>query len=207
MLGCDRMANNVPGNYYDKYHSKNPIARTLMNGFYRELNHNLDKVKFQRVLDAGCGEGEITNLIDNKFNDLKELKGMELESETIEEANKRFPNLDISQGSIYELPFSNDTFDLVVTCEVLEHLDNPLKGLEEIIRVSSKYILVSVPREPIWRICNVLRGKYIKGLGNTPGHIQHWSKQEFISFIEKRADIINISSPFPWTMILAEVKK
>lgn len=201
------MYKNIPGNYFDKYHTKNPIARTLMNGFYRELNQNLDRIEFKRVLDAGCGEGEITNLINNKFNDLKELKGMELEAETVVEANKRFPQLDISQGSIYELPFSNDTFDLVVTCEVLEHLDNPLKGLEELIRVSSKYILVSVPREPIWRVCNVLRGKYIMELGNTPGHIQHWSKQEFISFIEKRADIINISSPFPWTMILAEVRK
>lgn len=166
------MTNNVPGNYYDKYHTKNPIARALMKGFYDSLNNSLDKVKFQRVLDAGCGEGEITNLISTKFNDLKELKGLELEEETVAEANKRFPYLDIYQGSIYELPFSNDTFDLVVTCEVLEHLDNPLKGLEEIIRVSSKYILVSVPREPIWRICNVLRGKYIKDLGNTPGHIQ-----------------------------------
>jgi ubiquinone/menaquinone biosynthesis C-methylase UbiE len=201
------MANNVPGNFYDKYNTKNPIARTLMNGFYRELNRNLNQINFQSVLDAGCGEGEITNLINNKYNDLKQLKGLELEEETVLEANKRFPHLDISQGSIYELPFLEDTFDLVVTCEVLEHLDNPLKGLEEITRVSCKYILVSVPREPVWRICNVLRGKYIKDLGNTPGHIQHWSKKEFISFIGRYADIINISSPFPWTMILAEVRK
>jgi ubiquinone/menaquinone biosynthesis C-methylase UbiE len=201
------VAKNVPGNYYNKYHTKNPIARTLMNGFYNSLDNFLGDIQVESILDAGCGEGEITNLINMNYNNIKKLQGIELESEVVEEANIRFPELDITQGSIYNLPFPNNSFDLVVTCEVLEHLDNPSKGIEEIIRVSDRYILVSVPQEPIWRICNLLRGKYVRNLGNTPGHIQHWSKQKFISFINEYAHVISVASPFPWTMILAEVRK
>ncbi|MBP1157465.1 MULTISPECIES: class I SAM-dependent methyltransferase [unclassified Paenibacillus] len=200
------MNENVPGNYYDKYHTKNPIARYLMNGFLSSLDNCLDMIDVSSVLDAGCGEGEITNFVNNKFNNLRSLKGIELEPVTVDEANKRFPHLDITQGSIYELPFEDNAFDLVIACEVLEHLENPQRALDEIIRVSNKYILVSVPREPIWRICNMLRGKYITDLGNTPGHIQHWSKKQFISLIQSNSDILKRNSPFPWTMILAQIK-
>jgi ubiquinone/menaquinone biosynthesis C-methylase UbiE len=201
------MNKNVPGNYYDKYHTKNPIAKILMNGFQDSLDKLLNKVEFSTVLDAGCGEGEITNHINNNYKNIHKLKGIELEAEVVQEAAKRFPYLDITQGSIYNLPFSSDSFELVITCEVLEHLDNPSRGIEEIIRVSSRYILVSVPREPIWRVCNLLRGKYINSLGNTPGHLQHWSKEKFISFVSQHARVIDVLSPFPWTMILAEVRK
>ena len=45
------------------------------------------------------------------------------------------------------------------------------------------FILLSVPKEPIWRICNMARGKYWKDLGNTPGHIQHWTKKKFCRMV------------------------
>ncbi|MMZ50430.1 putative S-adenosylmethionine-dependent methyltransferase [compost metagenome] len=200
-----KMNINVPGNYYDKYHTKNPIARLLMNGFFSKIHKNLSEIHVTSVLDAGCGEGELTNFINRKFDGIKIIKGIELEMVTVSEANERFPHLDISQGSIYELPFRDNSFDLVIACEVFEHLEDPLKALDEIMRVSRKYILVSVPREPVWRACNMMRGKYIRYLGNTPGHIQHWSKNEFVSFIRNNSEILSTESPFPWTMILAEI--
>lgn len=200
------MTSNVPGNYYDKYHTKNPISRYLMNGFLSSFDDCLSQIKIDSVLEAGCGEGELTNFVNNKYPDLEKLSGIELETVTVHEANKRFPHLDIKQGSIYELPFENDSFDLVIACEVLEHLDDPLAALDEICRVSSKYILVSVPREPIWRFCNMLRGKYLKDFGNTPGHIQHWSKRRFTTMIQTKGDILTVRFPFPWSMALLEIK-
>lgn len=198
------MIENVPGNYYDKYHTKNPIARMLMNGFLSEFDKCLDQLSPTSVLEAGCGEGELTNFVYSKYSNMKNIKGIELEDVTVAEANKRFPHLDIEQGSIYTLPFEDNSFDLVIACEVFEHLEQPQKALAEIMRVSRRHILVSVPREPIWRICNMARGKYIKDLGNTPGHIQHWSKRSFVSMIGLETNIILKRSPFPWTMILAE---
>ena len=60
---------NVSGNYYDKYHTKNPLARYLMNGFFSGFDHCLNNVEVNSVLEAGCGEGELTNFIHNKFWD------------------------------------------------------------------------------------------------------------------------------------------
>ena len=50
-------------------------------------------------------------------------------------------------------------------------------SLAEIRRVTTSHALLSVPREPIWRMLNFLRGKYWSSGGNTPGHLQHWSRR------------------------------
>lgn len=83
-------------------------------------------------------------------------------------------------------------------------MEEPEKALREVLRISRKYILVSVPNEPIWRVLNMARGKYLKYFGNTPGHIQHWTPWTFRNFIARHANIIAVKHPFPWTMILAE---
>ena len=38
-----------------------------------------------------------------------------------------------------------------------------------------------VPREPVWRVLNVARGRYVRWLGNPPGHIQHFSRAAFLA--------------------------
>jgi len=85
----------------------------------------------------------------------------------------------------------------VVCCEVLEHLENPQQGLKEIKRISQNSI-VSVPIEPWWRILNLIRLKYLKDLGNTPGHINHWSVAKFNKFLKQKLKVKNTKIPFPW---------
>ena len=72
-------------------------------------------------------------------------------------------------------------------------------------RVASGYLLVSVPHEPLWRGLNVARGAYVKDLGNTPGHINHWTKRGFVAMLARHGDVIEARSPFPWTMLLVRV--
>ena len=74
--------------------------------------------------------------------------------------------------------------------------------LDEMSRVASRKILVSVPREPIWRILNMARGAYIKDLGNTPGHLNHWSKRSFVQMLKGYGRVDAVLTPFPWTMVL-----
>ena len=93
------------------------------------------------------------------------------------------------------------------TLEVLEHLDDPERALGEICRVSKRWVVCSVPREPVWRALNLMRLKYVGGLGNTPGHVNHWSKQGFTDFVSRRLDVRRRLSPFPWTMIVGEVRR
>ena len=90
--------------------------------------------------------------------------------------------------------------------EVVEHLKYVENVIKELERVGSKYILVSVPREPIWRILNMIRGKYWINFGNTPGHLNHWNSASFISMLKKYFKILKVFKPLPWTVVLMEIK-
>ena len=63
-------------------------------------------------------------------------------------------------------------------------------------------LLVSVPHEPLWRALNVARGAYLRELGNTPGHLNHWTRRGFVTLLARHGEVVEIRSPFPWTMLL-----
>ena len=95
-----------------------------------------------------------------------------------------------------------DAAELVVCCEVLEHVDDPVAGLETLAGLARPWLLVSVPREPLWRALNLARLKYVGELGNTPGHLNHWSRRGFLDFLAERVELVEVRSPLPWTMAL-----
>ena len=106
------------------------------------------------------------------------------------------------EASIYQLPYDKDEFDLVICCEVLEHLEDPTAGLAELARVTSSHAIVSTPWEPIWRLLNCGRGKYLSALGNTPGHIQHFTRGALKRLFKVEFNILQVETPLPWTMLL-----
>jgi 2-polyprenyl-3-methyl-5-hydroxy-6-metoxy-1,4-benzoquinol methylase len=103
------------------------------------------------------------------------------------------------------LSFGDDEFDLVAAIEVLEHVPDPRQTLTQMARVARRHVLVSVPREPLWRVLNVARGAYVRELGNTPGHLNHWSKAAFVRFVADHGEVLDVRSPHPWTMLLVRV--
>jgi 2-polyprenyl-3-methyl-5-hydroxy-6-metoxy-1,4-benzoquinol methylase len=127
-------------------------------------------------------------------------------AEVIEEARRRSRaagiEVDYRTAPISKLAPDRDAAELIVCCEVLEHLDDPEAGLETITRLARPWLLVSVPREPIWRALNLARGKYVRDLGNTPGHLGHWSRRAFVEFLRSRVEVVDVRSPVPWTMAL-----
>jgi hypothetical protein len=74
-------------------------------------------------------------------------------------------------------------------------------------RVAGRWLIVSVPREPLWRALNVARGAYLRELGNTPGHLNHWSRGAFVGLLGGYGQVVEIRSPFPWTMLLVRVSR
>lgn len=194
----------VIGNAYDKYNSQNPIVKWMMKGFAAALNEYVKKVTPQSIHEIGCGEGYwVLNWLKQGIN----AKGCDFSTHVIEIAKENALALGLSPSlfevrNIYELDAERDAADLIICCEVLEHLDNPQAGLKALARVAGGHLIVSVPREPIWRVLNVLRGKYLKTWGNTPGHLQHWSKKQFIHLLSEYFEVLETRSPFPWTMLL-----
>jgi len=109
--------------------------------------------------------------------------------------------------SIYDLVPETDGADLVVACEVLEHLEDPRAALKVLQKISQNHIILSVPREPLWRLLNMARGKYLAAWGNTPGHIQHWSRKDFIRLVSCWFEVLEVKSPTPWTMLFCSTRK
>lgn len=193
----------VGGNYFDKYRSRNPIHRMLMRGFLSSAKALLSHAEFDSVLEVGCGPGDLAARVLSPTCDYL---GIDIDASQIELAQQRYPHFAFARGSAYELPVESESRDLVIACEVLEHLDAPEKALAEIARVAKRWVLISVPWEPAWRILNVARGKYWTRFGNTPGHLQHFSRGAISSLIETQVELSQLRRPFPWTMFLGKRK-
>ena len=200
-------ATEVPtGNTFDKYGSQNPVVRRLMSGFHRTLDELWSQAAPSSVLDVGCGEGVLTVEWAERLGGGR-IVGIDLEDPKLraEWARRRRPNLEFRAEEATRLSFGDGEFELAAAIEVLEHVPDPEATLAEMARVASGHLLVSVPREPLWRGLNMARGAYWRELGNTPGHLNHWSKRGFVSLLSRYGDVVEARSPFPWTMLLVRV--
>jgi ubiquinone/menaquinone biosynthesis C-methylase UbiE len=196
----------VTGNTYDKYGSTNPVVRRLMATFERTLNELFVQADPRSLLDVGCGEGVLVHKWAQRLGD-RRVVGIDLDDPQLHAqwAQRTAPNLEYQVMKAENLPFADDEFDVATAIEVLEHVPDPAHTVAEMARVAGRWLIVSVPREPLWRGLNVARGAYLKQLGNTPGHVNHWSKRSFVKLLERHGEVVEARSPFPWTMLLVRV--
>jgi SAM-dependent methyltransferase len=206
------------GNTYDKYGSNNPVVKRLMAGFHSTLDDLWERAAPDSILDVGCGEGVLTAQWAERLGATQvgadaprgtggRVVGIDLDDPKLRaEWEKRArPNLEFRVEEATSLSFEDDSFDMACAIEVLEHVPDPEATLAEMARVARRHLLVSVPREPLWRGLNMARGAYLRDLGNTPGHVNHWSKRAFTSLLSRYGTVEQARSPFPWTMLLVRV--
>jgi 2-polyprenyl-3-methyl-5-hydroxy-6-metoxy-1,4-benzoquinol methylase len=198
----------VTGNTYDKYGSSNPVVRRLMAGFEGTLEELFTQADPQSLLDVGCGEGVLTQQWAQRLGEQRRVVGIDLDDPALhaEWAKRTVPNLEYRVMKAENLPFADDEFDAAAAIEVLEHVPDAEHTVAEMARVAKRWLLVSVPREPLWRALNMARGAYWKDLGNTPGHLNHWSKRSFVALLSRHGEVVEARSPFPWTMLLVRLR-
>ena len=210
---------DVPtGNTFDKYGSSNPVVKRLMSNFHGTLDELWERAAPSSVLDVGCGEGVLTSEWAERLAHTQvgadappgtagRIVGIDLDDPKLraEWAKRERPNLEFRAEEATRLSFADDEFDLAAAIEVLEHVPEPEATLAEMARVARSHLLVSVPREPLWRGLNMARGAYWRDLGNTPGHVNHWSKRGFVSLLSCIGTVEQVRSPFPWIMLLVRV--
>jgi SAM-dependent methyltransferase len=109
-------------------------------------------------------------------------------------------------ADLYGLDPERDGAELVVCCEVLEHLPDPGRALDILAGLARPHLIASVPREPLWRLLNLARGRYWRDLGNTPGHLQHWSSARFAEMLGSRLEVVEVRKPLPWAMALCRAR-
>jgi ubiquinone/menaquinone biosynthesis C-methylase UbiE len=196
----------VTGNTYDKYGSTNPVVRRLMAVFECTLDELLGQASPASLIDVGCGEGVLVHKWARRWPQAR-IVGIDLEAPDIQAgwASHQAPNLEYRVSKAERMPFSDGEFEAATAIEVLEHVPDPAHTVAEMARVAGRHLVVSVAREPLWRGLNMARGAYLRDLGNTPGHLNHWSKRSFVQLLSRHGEVVEARSPFPWTMLLVRV--
>jgi 2-polyprenyl-3-methyl-5-hydroxy-6-metoxy-1,4-benzoquinol methylase len=208
-----------------KHLNPNPVQRYLVRRFHRRIASLLKATGAKRILDSGCGEGFVISYLLWE-NDGLIITGIDCSLEAIEIARQMVPPVlskacpepfDFAQdklrrriergvlfnvGDLREMPYGDDSFDLVMCLEVLEHLPDPHRGLRELRRVTSAHCLVSVPHEPFFRATNFLRGRHVPAWGRDPEHLQHWTARQFRHLVKQYFEVERLVYSFPWVIVL-----
>lgn len=201
----NKTSNNIVGNYFNKYQSNHFLYRRLVRNYRLTLHSLIQELQVNNCLEIGSGEGYIVDYLLDIKPDIQ-IVGSDIEYSMVRHAKLRCLSSDWCVAIGDNLPFGSDTYDLVLACEVMEHVINPINVIRELHRVSRKYVVISVPYEPFWRILNMIRLKYLRNFGNTPGHINHWSKKSIINLVNAYFEPINLRISFPWIFVQAEKK-
>jgi 2-polyprenyl-3-methyl-5-hydroxy-6-metoxy-1,4-benzoquinol methylase len=195
------------GNVYDKYGTSNPVARRLMAGFMAQLDELVERTGATEAHEVGCGEGELAIRLARRGI---RVRGTDAFPQVLDEARTRADaagvEIDFEATPVEQLEPARHGAELIVCCEVLEHLEDPERALDVLAGLARPWLIASVPREPLWRGLNLARLSYVGELGNTPGHLNHWSKREFVRFLTRRFEVVEVRSPTPWTMVLCRVQ-
>lgn len=195
------------GNVYPKYTTRNPIARLLVDRFLAALSDLAGRTGARELHEVGCGEGFLsTMLVEQGFA----VRGSDLCPDAIAIARGRSAETGrpaaFRVADLYHLAPQRDGAELVVCCEVLEHVPDPARALRILAGLARPYLIVSVPREPLWRVLNLARGRYWRALGNTPGHLQHWSTSGFLGLLADHVEVLEVRVPIPWTIALCRAR-
>jgi len=127
-----------------------------------------------KVLDAGCGEGRMLRLLAEKGY---QVVGMDLSRESLLRAQKQNPNAPLVLSDLESLPFSPESFDGVISGEVLEHLEDDERAVQEFHRVLKKggIAIITVPAHPeLWSLDD-----------QWSGHKRRYKKEELEKLFEK----------------------
>lgn len=198
------MSKIVTGNHQPKYGAQgtNPLIGALSANFVRQVERMVGRLPAvpTTILDVGCAEGTMAHRLAELTG--AEVTGFDLDDPAITQAWADGPG-ELVTGDAHALPFEDKSFDLVLGLEVLEHVADPHQVLAEMVRVTKRPLIVSVPNEPYFRMSNLLTGRHVRSLGNTPGHWNHWTPIGFQALVSKHAALEEIRLPFPWTLLRA----
>ena len=141
------------------------------------LNEQIHRMDNPSVLECGCGPGDILELIEYKKCNLT---GIDLNKRYIELASERVPEAKLIEGNVEQLPFPDESFDIVFAVGVLMYLKNDREAVKEMVRVAKKggYVLISVPN--YWMLHLLLDPYYIlRPLAKLFGKTEQSSDDDF----------------------------
>ena len=188
---------------YQKYTNPNPIQQRLIRNFLNHVAELVHAVNHITLLDVGCAEGFVSAYIRNHMPDVQAY-GIDRDAQALLRGRALHPDMPTCLGDILHLPVHEGSADIVLCTEVLEHIPTPDIALRELLRASRRYLLLSVPWEPWFRLANLIRLKNVPRLGDDPEHVNHWTGQSFRRFLNPYGHILVHRIAFPWQIVLME---
>ena len=189
-----------------KYGNKNPIHQLILGRFLDSIATEIDGFSADSILDFGCGEAFFWKEMEIRDVRPNNLTGIDLRTDALATAQASFPQHRFIEQDILSWTTSSK-FDLVVASQVLEHLPKPEIFLRKLVNLSSSHLLLSVPWEPYFKLCNLARGRDILRLGNHPEHINGWGAKSFRDFVDSEVEIVKYITVFPFLLVLAKPKQ
>jgi 2-polyprenyl-3-methyl-5-hydroxy-6-metoxy-1,4-benzoquinol methylase len=123
-----------------------------------------------KVLDMGCGDGVLLYLLKKRLTTFRfECFGIDVSEQALQTAKQKIPDANFLNRSVYETGFDMQFFDLILSSDLIEHLQHPDKMLEEIKRVAKEAALIIIGT-PIRYTEKPL----------DPMHVKEFFQQEFI---------------------------
>lgn len=187
-----------------KYESPNPLRQMWLRPFQKKFTTAVADLRPSSLLEVGAGEGFLLHELQQHLPQTK-LVGFDLVPEFVAESHRLFPDLNVQIGDIYHIDQPDHAWDVVVASEVFEHLERPTDALREVKRLARHYVVLSVPWEPFFRLGNLVRGGYLRRLGNHPEHINLWTTGGFTRFVAMELKIAKVIRSMPWTIVVAKV--
>jgi SAM-dependent methyltransferase len=189
---------------YEKFQTGNPVVRRLIDGFYAHVRSIVRPLEASSLLDAGCGEGETLARLGGDLP--PRVAAIDLDPAAAAFTATRVPAAEVLTGSIGELPYADDSFDLVLCLEVLEHIEDPATALADLARVARRDIVISVPDEPWFRLGSLARGKYLSGFGNHPEHVNHLTPRSLHRLLSTQLEVVRLRRSLPWLIAHCRVR-
>lgn len=104
-----------------KYCTDNPISGKLVKNFLGSIAELYKSIEAASIFDGGCGEGFILSTL-NQAKPIKSCYAIDIDIDEVKDASRNLPFCDVRQGSLYEIPFQENSFDLVICSEVLDKI-------------------------------------------------------------------------------------
>ena len=131
-------------------------------------------------------------------------EGLDLRPDALTEARRRWRSTRFVEANLFDPAYDNERYHTVMALEVLEHLFEPEKVLKRLVSMADEYVLLTVPNAPWFQLMNLVRGRDLIRLGNHPEHINHWNKDTFSEFVSPYAEVIDVTTRFPFVILLAK---
>jgi 2-polyprenyl-3-methyl-5-hydroxy-6-metoxy-1,4-benzoquinol methylase len=183
-----------------KYRAKNPVKRALIARFVDRVAELVaDGGAPAEVLEIGVGEGFLAGYLSSLYPKTK-FSGVDIQERDLALLRAKFPHIVAHQGSIYDLSTLPGGYDLVICAEVLEHLDDPHRALQQIVSLAPKRVILTVPHEPWFMLSNLAMGKNVTRFGNDIEHCNHFTVRSFRKLLSKHIALDHVTTSYPWIL-------